>query len=216
MKLYLRPRANRSGCLIFDLDGTLYHNSEYICHQESTQIQKLAEYRNISFNQAEDLVRRQKAILEQQAGKKTSLAHAFRALSVPEPLIVQWRKETIVPGEWLNPDKELRQSLLRLASEFRLALLTNNPHSVGKASLAALGICDLFPIIVGLDDARTSKPDPEPFRVILKQTGLSPEDCIVIGDRYDIDIEPALNEGMSGILVEHVREIYLLPDILLP
>lgn len=216
MKLYLRPRATRSGYLIFDLDGTLYYNPEYILYQERSQIQKLAEYRNISPDQARGLAKRQKTLIEQQTGKKTSLAHAFRSLGVPDSLIIQWRKETIDPKEWLHPDSKLQHALSRLASRFRLALLTNNPHSVGKASLAALGIYDLFSIIVGLDDARTSKPDPEPFRLMLKQTGMSPEDCIVIGDRYDIDIEPALNEGMSGILVEHVREIYLLPDILLP
>ncbi len=216
MKLFLRPRAGRSGYLIFDLDGTLYHNPDYIQYQESAQIQKLAEYRNISFEQARDIAIIQKSILKKKLGRETSLAHAFRALGIPESLIVQWRKDTIVPEKWLHPDIELQKALARLASRFQLALLTNNPHSVGVASLATLGIAALFGTIVGLDDAHTSKPDPEPFQLILQKSGCHPEDCIVIGDRYDIDIAPALNEGMSGILVDGVRDIYLLPEILLP
>jgi phosphoglycolate phosphatase/putative hydrolase of the HAD superfamily len=35
-----------------------------------------------------------------------------------------------------------------------------------------------------------------------------------VGDRYDVDIAPALELGMGGILVEGVEEVYSLKGFL--
>jgi FMN phosphatase YigB (HAD superfamily) len=37
----------------------------------------------------------------------------------------------------------------------------------------------------------------------------------VLGDRFSVDIEPALALGMNGILIENVAEIYRLPELLI-
>jgi ribonucleotide monophosphatase NagD (HAD superfamily) len=36
----------------------------------------------------------------------------------------------------------------------------------------------------------------------------------VVGDRYDADIAPALELGMAGVLVDGVKDVYLLPEFL--
>jgi phosphoglycolate phosphatase/putative hydrolase of the HAD superfamily len=45
--------------------------------------------------------------------------------------------------------------------------------------------------------------------------GATLNQCIAIGDRYDIDIALPLELGMGGILVDGVEEVYKLPEILL-
>jgi phosphoglycolate phosphatase/putative hydrolase of the HAD superfamily len=43
----------------------------------------------------------------------------------------------------------------------------------------------------------------------------TPESCLSVGDRYDIDIALPLELGMGGILVDGVEDVYRLPELLL-
>ena len=43
----------------------------------------------------------------------------------------------------------------------------------------------------------------------------TPEKCISVGDRYDMDISLPLELGMSGILVSSVNDVYTLPELLM-
>jgi len=76
-----------------------------------------------------------------------------------------------------------------------------------------LGIDDTIKNIVGLDTVKASKPDRIHFLKAAELCGTSIEQCISIGDRYDIDIALPLEMGMGGILVDNVEDIYKLPDL---
>ncbi len=216
MRLFLRPPLRRQGILAFDLDGTLYDNAAYIRFQEESQIGQLADFLCLSYDEARARIRRIRQYRKEQGLSPTSLANIFRELGVPFDLIVRWRQEKFHPSDWLSEDGALFESLSSLKNFYVLGIITNNPHAVAEESLKALGIFDLFNIIIALDDTYRSKPDPAPFRTFLKETHAAPKDCCVVGDRYDIDIEPALAEGMNGILVDSVKDLYVLPQILLP
>ncbi len=41
-----------------------------------------------------------------------------------------------------------------------------------------------------------------------------PKSSVSVGDRYGVDIEPALGLGMGGILVASITEVYGLPSYL--
>lgn len=43
------------------------------------------------------------------------------------------------------------------------------------------------------------KPDPEIFKLAIKQSGVMPEECIVIGDSYKNDIIPATQTGCKTV-----------------
>jgi phosphoglycolate phosphatase/putative hydrolase of the HAD superfamily len=216
MKLFLRPRLHRAGVLAFDLDGTLYHNPEYLKFQEESQIEQLADYLHIPNQAASSLVLQRKKLRKERQLPPTSLANIFKEIGVPDDLIIEWRKRKLRPHNWLAPDPLLYESLNALKKFYQLALITNNPRVIAEESLDALGVASLIATIIALDDTGKSKPDPAPFQFLLQSMSQSAENCIVIGDRYDIDIHPALNEGMSGILIDNVKEIYLLPKLLLP
>ncbi len=216
MRLFLRPPLRRHGILAFDLDGTLYDNAAYIRFQEESQVRRLADFLCLSYDEAGARIRRIRQHRKEGGLPPTSLANIFRELGVPFDLIVRWRQEEFHPSNWLSQDGALFESLSSLKNFYILGIITNNPHAVAEQSLKALGIFDLFNIIIALDDTYRSKPDPAPFKMLLKETQAQPRDCFVIGDRYDIDIEPALAEGMNGILVDSVKDLYILPQILLP
>jgi phosphoglycolate phosphatase/putative hydrolase of the HAD superfamily len=200
--------------LVFDMDGTLYRHDAYGRYQETSQVARLAAFLGLS---EAETVARIAAVRESRRSAglpKTSLATIFGVLGAGMEDIIRWREEEIRPAEWLRPDPRLASVLSGLSGRYRLALLTNNPRIVGEESLKALGIGQCFECVTGLDDTRQSKPAPAPFIAVCARLGLPPSLCLSIGDRMDVDIEPALALGMGGLLVEGVEEVYALPEYL--
>ena len=231
MKILRLP--DRISALIFDLDNTLYTNPAYTRHQTLILEERLALHLGTDLPGARAELAKLVAERTRAGLGPTSMANLSAALGVDIATSVQWREEGILPAEWLTPDPVLAGVLARLASRFPLALVTNNPRSVGLASLAALSVGSLFSVVVGLDDTLRSKPDPAPFVFAAERLGGLPEgsvrhpysggqdgDCkdfsglVSIGDRHDIDLAPALGLGMGAVLIEAVSDVYGLPDIL--
>lgn len=214
MRLFLSPPLRRDCALAFDLDGTLYDNPGYIQAQEDSQLEQLASFLGVSFDEASARVQTIRQMRREQHVPPASLGDIFRELGIRDNLIVQWRRENIHPLEWLTEDRRLMGTLKALAPLHALSVITNNPKNVAQESLSALGVLSLFSSIIGLDDTFKSKPHPAPFRTFLEVSRQAPKDCIVIGDRFSVDIEPALELGMQGILIENPSEVHLLPELL--
>ncbi len=226
---------DRVRAIVFDLDNTLYTNPAYAAFQHEGLEARLADRLGLPREYT-------KAKLDElRAGRRaaglpaTSMGNLCLELGVPIETSVAWREELFRPGHWLRPDPRLDDALGTLTRRCTLVLVTNNPSSVGRASLAALGVERHFRFVVGLDLTLRSKPDPEPFALALRLLGESgslgdpgsavPGDfrpgaqgagsVVSVGDRYDVDIAPALALGMGGgILVDGVEDVYLLPDLL--
>ena len=64
-----------------------------------------------------------------------------------------------------------------------------------------LGVADLIDAIVTSVDAGHLKPHPAVFEMAMRWAGVPAERCVVIGNREENDIEPALALGMRAILV---------------
>jgi len=148
-------------------------------------------------------------------GAATSLGNAMAALGIGVAESVAWRRRLIDPFRFLRPDPRLRAALSALASGTAdgpalLLAVTNNPRSVGEATLDALGVRDLFLRVVGLDDTMRSKPAPEPYLLAASIAGLGPAACVSVGDRYDGDLAEPLRLGMGAILVGGVEDVYAL------
>lgn len=65
----------------------------------------------------------------------------------------------------------------------------------GGAIVAAIETC------TGLVPRTVGKPEPYSLELILKQAGVSPQDCLVIGDRLDTDIAIGKRVGAPTALV---------------
>jgi FMN phosphatase YigB (HAD superfamily) len=212
MKLIALGQAPRA--LIFDLDNTLYTHAAYAEFQERALIDELARAMGIGAEGAAARIAEMRAEREASGAGATSLANIFAGLGFDIATSVRWREETIEPSEWLRQDKRLDYALAELSRRYRLALVTNNPRSVGEKSLEALGVRSHFAAVVGLDSTMLSKPAPEPFILAAALLGSAARECVSIGDRYSVDLVPALDLGMGAILVSGAEDIYALPDIL--
>jgi phosphoglycolate phosphatase/putative hydrolase of the HAD superfamily len=215
MKFFALNSLKDKKALLFDMDGTLYSHDEYMRSQIDLPIMRLAQVQGKTFEQMSaeiDLFRENWAA--DHNGQSISLGHTFLSFGISIEENIRWREELCRPEKFLCEDKILRSILQQLASRFTLAAVTNNPVSVAVRTFSTLGVHDIFENIVGLDTCKASKPNKEVFLKAAQLCGVSPDMCISVGDRYDIDIALPLELGMGGILVDGVEDVYKLPEIL--
>lgn len=213
MKIYKIPSDLRA--FIFDIDSTLYTNQAYAFEQVDCQVRQFAKERGISADEARRMVAEyRKQFAAEHNGSKVSLGNTLLSFGVPIEQSVQWRRELLEPADFLRRDEKLIDELKILQKKYQLICVTNNPVLPARKTLDALGISDFFPEIVGLDTCFKSKPALEPFETAVErlskssESGIKAENCIAIGDRYDMDIDLPLKMGMGGILVNGVEEVY--------
>ena len=200
--------------VIFDIDGTLYDNDTYARGQISVLVERLAQHRGEPVDQTWRSVESWRDRHQASHGVRQSIGNTFLAFGIPIETSVRWREELIHPELYLDRDERLRETLLNLSVRYALLALTNNPVSVGRRTLEVLGVEDLIPVVVGLDTTLKSKPETAPFLAAAERVGISPAELVSVGDRNDVDIEPARRIGMGAILVDNVRDVYELVHVL--
>jgi HAD superfamily hydrolase (TIGR01549 family) len=130
------------------------------------------------------------------------LERTARALGLkPEQVensVQEWMLER--PGKWLKRFR--RSALIDQLSAFRqsggrLALVSDYP---ARQKLRALGCEHLFHTVVANGEEggpRWLKPHPDGFLSASERLGVSPDRCLVLGDRTDADGEAARRAGMA-------------------
>ncbi len=213
MTIYHIPQDTKA--IIFDIDSTLYTNEEFAKSQDDVQIRRFAELKNLDYGVASDMVisyREEWSKLN--GGKKLSLGNTFIDLGVPLEESIKMRKELIHPENYLSVDQTLIKVLTELSESYALVCVTNNPVSVARKTLSCLGADTILSEIIGLDTCHSSKPDRRMYELAAMRVGVPVENCISVGDRYDIDIATPLEMGMGGILVDSVADVYNLKKML--
>ena len=81
-----------------------------------------------------------------------------------------------------------------------LAIVSGSPRAGIHRSLTHLGLLDRFDVLVGSEDYKHGKPNPEPFLNAAEQLGVAPEDCLVFEDA-DPGIAAATAAGMDWVRV---------------
>ncbi len=216
MKIYKIPSDLRA--FVFDIDSTLYTNQAYAFEQVDCQVRQFAKERGITADEARRMVADyRKKFAAEHKGCKVSLGNTLLAFGVPIEQSVEWRRKLLEPADFLGRDEQLISALTVLQSKYQLICVTNNPVLPARKTLEAIGVSDFFPEIVGLDTCFKSKPALEPFKTAVErlskasESGIKAENCLAVGDRYDMDIALPLEMGMGGILVSGVEEVYQIP-----
>ena len=85
------------------------------------------------------------------------------------------------------------------------AVVSGSPRESITNTLRTLGLLDDFPVIVGAEDYRHGKPDPEPFLTAAARLNVPPADCLVFEDA-DAGIASAEAAGMLWVRIPHAFE----------
>ena len=194
--------------LIFDIDGTLYTSAEFVQEQIDVQVRHWADINGMPHEDARKKIADfRKKYAAENGGKKISLGNVFLNFGVDIDTSIRWRIELLKPENFLKPNEELKTALEKVSEKFTLIAVTNNPVEAARKTLAVLGLDKIIPEIIGLDTCRKSKPAKEILDIALERTGAKAEECISIGDRYDIDISLPVKMGMGGVLVNGADEV---------
>nr|WP_106780920.1 pyrophosphatase PpaX [Lysinibacillus timonensis] len=89
---------------------------------------------------------------------------------------------------------ETLEQLKRLG--IRLAIVSTKRRDTIERGLNLMGANHLFEFLVGLEDVKHVKPDPEPVLLALEKLGVAKEETMMIGDNYH-DIEAGKNAGVK-------------------
>ncbi len=212
----LRSVSRISG-IIFDIDNTLYRNRAYTEAQTVLLVDRLARHLGRSYDDMNrEITELRRVMAEDAGGRAPSLANTFLQYNVDIATSVRWREEVLEPSAYLSDDPQLRSTLETLGQKYGLVAVTNNPRSVGRATLSVLGVDRHFAGIVGLDDSGVSKPHARPFELGLEHLGralgrpVPADEVLSVGDRIPVDLEPAMELGMGAILVESMEDVYAL------
>jgi HAD superfamily hydrolase (TIGR01509 family) len=106
-----------------------------------------------------------------------------------------------------------------LAKRFKIAMAGQYGGEILDL-LEHASILNCFASRITQDDFPITKPDPRYYKMIADALGVSPECCIMVGDRIDKDVIPAKQVGMKTVLVrgglhakQQPRTPAELPDI---
>jgi putative hydrolase of the HAD superfamily len=79
----------------------------------------------------------------------------------------------------------------------KMGILSDAPVKEAWLRLAYLNFHQIVDTVVTFDDTGVRKPDPAPFRLLLKKLDVSPEEAIMVGDWVERDIIGASQVGMK-------------------
>jgi HAD superfamily hydrolase (TIGR01509 family) len=108
------------------------------------------------------------------------------------------------PGRYIRlfRRRDLEQEIVRFrAAGGKTALVSDYPVS---KKLKAIGLGTLFDVVIANgepDGPKRLKPAPEGYLLAAERLGVSPRECLVVGDRQDADGAAAKAAGMSFRLI---------------
>jgi HAD superfamily hydrolase (TIGR01549 family) len=94
-----------------------------------------------------------------------------------------------------------REALDRLATQFRIAVISNADGKIGEV-LSRCAIADCFESITDSGIVGVEKPRPEIFHAALKAMNARAGDSLYVGDVYSVDYVGARNSGMEAVLFD--------------
>jgi len=115
--------------------------------------------------------------------------------------IVAYRR---AQASYMRPYPNAKKTLIALRSAgIRLGIVSDAPSVNAWIRLVELGIQDFFDAIVTFHDTGERKPSPLPFRMALDRLGVSPGECLFVGDWVERDIAGAKALGMKTAFAKY-------------
>ena len=195
MPIMGRSNVLASRAVLWDLDGTLADSSEY--HWRSWQTALEAE--GVKITEANFLAsfgQRNHEILTNWLG---AAADPERIMRVGDAKEAYYRH--LIATEGLTPLPGVIKWVRALhATCWSQAIASSAPRLNVELMHRTLDFAGLIDTLVGAEDVRMGKPNPEVFLVAAHRLGVSPNRCVVIEDAW-AGIEAARRAGMHSVKV---------------
>jgi putative hydrolase of the HAD superfamily len=86
--------------------------------------------------------------------------------------------------------------------------VVSNSNGNCKELLADMGLADFFDVIVDSAIVGVEKPHPDVFAHALEPLGIRPEEAVMVGDFYCIDVMGARRAGLGAVLYDPLHSYW--------
>ena len=180
---------------IFDLDGTLADTLVSIATATNKALESVGcppqpvdDYRYYAGDGARTLIQRALKAAGDKNGEKFDETYRIYGEIFAKDCTF---KVTVFEG--------MSQVLEQMKADgIRLAVLSNKPHEQAKDVIRKLFGENLFDIVQGQVDGLPKKPDPSGALKIMEDFGLTPKECMYIGDT-NVDMQTGRSAGMYTV-----------------
>jgi putative hydrolase of the HAD superfamily len=200
--------------IVFDLDGTLYVNDELGRAINQAGIRFIAQLKGVDEKVAEELLREARQRLSAASGYDTPLSRACMELGADLRQLHAYFTAEINPRPYLKRDERVVDLLKILSTRFELYLYTNNNRALTEQIVDILGLGRFFKKVVTIDNGWRPKPDQEALMAVYRDINHAPDECIFVGDRYDVDLRLPASVGSTVYRTKSVDELVNLLNIM--
>lgn len=113
--------------------------------------------------------------------------------------------QNIYEKNWILFD-DAKELLENFKSRYKLVILSNGDGKQQRRKIEYTGLNKYFSNIVISSEVGYAKPAKQIFEIACKKVDVKPANCVMIGDKYKVDIEGSINAGMYGIWVNRKDE----------
>lgn len=175
--------------VLFDLDGTLINTledlaaaSNYALAAYGYPLRPVEDFKLLAGNGVAVMLERAMPQGERTPGRVAELKEKFLEY------YAEHYADKTAPYDGVT---ELLQTLK--AKGYKRAVVTNKVEEMARVILDKL-YPDCFDLIFGQRDGVPTKPDPTLARMAMEELGVSPAECVFMGDS-GVDIQTAVNSG---------------------
>jgi phosphoglycolate phosphatase len=192
--------TDRIRLLIFDLDGTLVDSKDDLAHSINAMLRHYSRPElpievigSYIGDGAPMLVRR--ALGDPEDERFVQDALVYFMTHYREHLLDNTYAYAGVP-------EALKQISQASDGRVRMAVLSNKPVRPSQRICEGLGLSKYLVAVYGGNSFETKKPDPLGALTLLRETGVSPKEAVMIGDSQN-DVLTAQNAGMWSLGVNY-------------
>ena len=222
--------------IFFDLDRTLW---DFEKNSQTTLLQLIKDFKliekgidtadnfikkyKIHNEELWELYREDKIKKEELRGKRFQLTLAEYDIDdseLAEQFGLAYIKESPLKTTLFPYTHEV---LLYLKKKYSLHIITNGFEEVQHIKLASSDLAQYFDVIVTSEQVGVKKPNAKIFEFALEQAKAKPDESIMIGDDFPVDVLGAEQIGMQGVYFnpnklahKHsvVHEIFCLSELM--
>ncbi|MDP2917917.1 MAG: HAD-IA family hydrolase, partial [bacterium] len=190
--------------IFFDADNTLYPTRKAAPQADKKAMAYLAQGSIYSAAQLyhswlRKIVAR---IKESKDPRKRSRLYSYQKLAQKYALKQDYQKAYLifrdVLAKVMKPYPYVLPVLKELKNYIKVVVSEDNQDLI-QYKLQKLGLRPYFDLVVSAEDAGVMKPSNKYFNSALEKLKLHPEECVMIGDDWKKDLEPAAALGMRTI-----------------
>jgi len=200
--------------VFFDIDDTLYDSTKLTTTARRNSIRAMIDA-GLKGDEDEIFEILQKIIKKYGSNYPKHYDELLKELGFP------WNPKIIAAGVvayehtkagFLKPFPGVVPTLLKLKNKYKLGVISNGLAVKQWEKLVALGLHHFFEVVVTSQEVGYEKPQKEIFEIAIKKLKLKPEQCVMVGDRLDIDIAGAKLAGMKTIRIKKGKYAKMKPS----